>query len=81
MNNHPSQNCAQYRGDRIICSCLQVTEREVVTHIATLGLRSVPEVRCHTGAGDGCTACHRLLEKYIERHCQIEAKEAVAVSA
>jgi NAD(P)H-nitrite reductase large subunit len=49
-----------------------VTETELVTRITALGLRTLNEVRCHTGAGDGCTACHVLLQKYIEAHAQRE---------
>ena len=46
-----------------MCRCLQVTEEEVVTMIAALGLRTVHEVKRVTGAGDGCTCCHDDLDE------------------
>jgi len=45
---------------------LQVTEDEVVTMIATLGLRTIHEVRRATGAGDGCTCCHDEIRKQLQ---------------
>jgi bacterioferritin-associated ferredoxin len=47
---------------RIICRCLNVTEEDVVTALAIHGAETVKEIRGLTGAGDGCTACHRRLE-------------------
>ena len=56
--------------DRIVCRCFGVKEATVVQVITTRGLRTVKEIRKHTEAGDGCTACHRLLARYIERFAQ-----------
>lgn len=53
---------------RLVCHCLQVTEERLVDAITTLGLRSVTEVRDHTGAGDGCTACHGRLRAILEQN-------------
>jgi bacterioferritin-associated ferredoxin len=52
---------------RMICHCLQVTEDMLLDALAVLDLRSVMDVRQHTGAGDGCTACHRRIRAFIER--------------
>lgn len=52
---------------RLVCRCLRVTEDAVVQAIDLLGLQTVQEVRCHTGAGDGCTACHRRLRKFLDQ--------------
>ena len=46
----------------VVCHCLGVTEEEVVTALAIHGVETVKELRRLTGAGDGCTACHRKLE-------------------
>ena len=51
---------------RVICHCLQITEEAVLTAVETLNIRSVKELRQHTGAGEGCTACHRELRRYVE---------------
>src|SRR5689334_5711120 len=53
---------------RLVCRCLRVTESVVVRALTTGGARSLKELRQETGAGDGCTACHRLLRSYLERH-------------
>lgn len=51
--------------DRVVCRCLGVTEQTLVTAIATLGLRTLKEVREVTEAGDGCTCCHKELAVYL----------------
>lgn len=52
--------------DPIVCHCLQVRESVLVEAITTLSLRTVRDVRHATGAGDGCTCCHRQLRQYLE---------------
>jgi bacterioferritin-associated ferredoxin len=39
----------------------------LVNALEAFDLRSLHEVRDRTGAGDGCTACHRQLKRFIER--------------
>lgn len=51
---------------RMVCHCLQVTEEMLLDALRTFELRSVKDIRCQTGAGDGCTACHRRLKRYLE---------------
>jgi nitrite reductase (NADH) large subunit len=63
--------------ERVVCRCLKVTEGEVVSAIITLGLRTVKEVRQCTGAGDGCTACHRALRECLDRHSSPSAAEPI----
>src|SRR5437588_9807727 len=60
------QNCPE----RIVCHCLQITETVLLDGIATHELKSIKDIRCRLGAGDGCTACHKLLKKYLEEHTQ-----------
>lgn len=55
----------------MICHCLQVTEEMVQEALAVLEARTLENLRAATGAGDGCTACHRRLRKYLS-----EATEA-----
>jgi bacterioferritin-associated ferredoxin len=52
---------------RMVCHCLQVTEDALLRALDTLNLVSVKDICKHTGAGDGCTACHRRLRKYLEQ--------------
>jgi NAD(P)H-nitrite reductase large subunit len=58
-----------------VCRCLKVTEEAVIHAIAVLGFRTVKEIRQATGAGDGCTCCHKLLARLIERHGAPEQPE------
>lgn len=53
-------------GDRIVCRCLKVTEDTLIHAIRVNGLRTIRELRTVTGAGDGCTCCHRQLKTYLE---------------
>jgi bacterioferritin-associated ferredoxin len=66
--------------DRVVCRCLKVTEAAVVDAIVTLGLRTVKQLAVATGAGDGCTCCHRELRELLEVHIevQIETRECVS---
>ena len=63
--------------DRVVCRCLKVTEQAVITAIATLGVRTVKELRQATGAGGGCTCCHKELRVYLE----VYAPRAAALPA
>jgi bacterioferritin-associated ferredoxin len=63
--------------DRTICRCLGVQESTVVEAIVTLGLRTVKEIRQHTGAGDGCTCCHAELRRCLREHAPLLTAEAV----
>jgi NAD(P)H-nitrite reductase large subunit len=47
---------------------LQVTEQEIVSSITMHGLRTVREVKSTTGAGDGCTCCHKEIHEILEQH-------------
>jgi NifU-like protein len=63
-----SFNSCQECTNRIICRCLQVTEAEVIAALATRDIRTLKDLRRHTSAGDGCTACHQELKKFLEEH-------------
>jgi bacterioferritin-associated ferredoxin len=51
----------------VVCHCLQVTEETILHALAVFELRTLKDVRQHTGAGDGCTACHRRLRHLLGR--------------
>ncbi|HVE14765.1 MAG TPA: (2Fe-2S)-binding protein [Elusimicrobiota bacterium] len=61
---------------RYACHCLKVTEDDVIEAIRAHELRDVEDITRFTQAGDGCTACHPLLQKL----CETEAKLADATS-
>jgi len=53
--------------DPIVCRCLQVTEAALVEALETQPISTLQEVIHCTGAGDGCTACHRVIREYLRR--------------
>ena len=67
--------------DRVVCRCLKVAEAHIVEAIVTLGLRTVKEVRHATGAGDGCTCCHRELHALIEVHAEVRVEGRVVATS
>jgi len=63
-----SDACSADCALRYVCRCLQVTEDILVKAFATGDIRTLRDIRRHTGAGDACMACHRRLAAYLERH-------------
>jgi bacterioferritin-associated ferredoxin len=66
---------------RMICYCLQVSEAVILDALHRFELRTVKEVRQHTGAGDGCTACHGDIRRLLEQHCSGEGSMSATVHA
>ena len=62
-----------------LCHCLKVTEADMVETIVTLGLRSFDDVRRCTGAGDGCTSCHRKIRECLTRYALPSASSALPI--
>jgi bacterioferritin-associated ferredoxin len=50
---------------RVICRCLQVTETKLSEAHARCRFECLRDIAVATGAGTGCTACHRHLRKFI----------------
>ena len=53
----------------IVCHCLQISQAEIETAAETT---AAPTVRCimkKTGAGTGCTACHRKIRQLVGDQC------------
>lgn len=53
--------------DAIVCRCLQVTAAALIEALETRPISTLQEVIHCTGAGDGCTACHRVIREYLQR--------------
>jgi NAD(P)H-nitrite reductase large subunit len=53
--------------DRLVCHCLQISEPTLLDAVNRLGLRTLADVQACTGAGEGCTACHKRLQQYLNR--------------
>lgn len=71
-----AERCDECPG-RIVCRCLQVTESVVIEALTTLEIRTVKDLRRHTGAGDGCTACHTRLRHYLTEHAYASSAEPI----
>jgi bacterioferritin-associated ferredoxin len=78
-SNRLSDSCPGDCGLRYVCRCLRVTEEGIAQAFATQDIRTLRDIRLHTGAGDGCMACHRRLSAYLERH-PVPASLAAAVA-
>ena len=52
---------------RVICRCCKVAERQLLSRMAQCRPRTLRELRDGTGAGNGCNACHRVLEGYLRQ--------------
>jgi bacterioferritin-associated ferredoxin len=64
-----NRNCDTCPG-QVLCHCLQITEDAVTEAVSLFGLTTVTEIRERTGAGDGCTACHRRLRLVLKQAAQ-----------
>ena len=58
------------RAPAYVCTCLRVTECELLAALSRPDVRTLQDVRCAIGAGDGCTACHDLLRQYLDARGQ-----------
>jgi bacterioferritin-associated ferredoxin len=71
----PCAGCPQ----RLVCRCLQVSEAVLRRALVTFDLRTLKDVRQHTGAGDGCTGCHRRLSAYLQEYAQSASSSDVPI--
>jgi bacterioferritin-associated ferredoxin len=51
--------------DSLVCYCYEVTEAQIRHFIETFDTQTVEEVTRHTGAGNGCTACHCRIRRML----------------
>ena len=59
---------SQVMTEQIICSCLQITESEIRGALATGADGTLRSIKACTGAGSGCTACHRRIAALLAEH-------------
>jgi len=63
-----------------VCGCLRITEQQLLTTLATKNHWTIRDVRKTIGAGDGCTACHHVLKRYLTVHQTTEREDFTASS-
>ena len=54
------------RASGFVCACLQITECQLLETLSSSNVQTLRDLRRTIGAGDGCTACHDLLQQYLE---------------
>ena len=61
----PGPDCASCE-DKVICHCLQIRESTLVDAVDSRQMMTVNDIVRETGAGGGCTACHRRLRRFLK---------------
>lgn len=51
--------------DTILCRCLQVSESSLADVVQRCPFANLQDVARETGAGSGCTACHRMIRRFL----------------
>jgi NAD(P)H-nitrite reductase large subunit len=52
--------------EKIICTCMDVTENEIIDAIKNNNCKTIEEIGDKTGAGTVCGGCVHLIKKIIE---------------
>ena len=63
----PSADACARCPETIVCVCLRITESQLIDAMATRQICSLKDIKRHTGAGEGCMVCHRLLKRYLQQ--------------
>jgi NAD(P)H-nitrite reductase large subunit len=74
------ERCAQCIG-QFVCTCMRMTEGALVDVIVSRGISDLKELRQETGAGDGCMACRRRLQHYLNEYAASAYSERVVAVA
>ena len=61
-------------GEKIICTCFNVTENQIWEAIKINGLKTVEEVTNYTKAGGACGRCKGIIKDMIETYLRKEGK-------
>lgn len=61
--------------DKIVCTCFEVTEKQIWNAIKENGLKTVEEVTNYTKAGGACGRCKGAIKDIIETYLSKENKE------
>lgn len=64
-------------GDKIVCTCFNVTENQIWEAIKVNGLKTVEEVTNYTKAGGACGRCKGVIKDIIETYLRKEGQAPV----
>lgn len=62
--------------DRIVCHCLGIAESEIRCALMEETAECLRSVMRETGAGTGCTACHRAIKDLVAQQRSQERLDA-----
>ena len=68
-------------GDKIVCTCFNVTENQIWEAIKVNGLTTVEEVTNYTKAGGACGRCKGVIKDIIETYLRKEGQAPVMTAA
>ena len=68
----------KYISEKIICTCFNVTEQQIIDAIKVNNLRTVEDITNYTKAGGACGRCKGLIQKIIEANLPKEEKKLSA---
>jgi NAD(P)H-nitrite reductase large subunit len=60
--------------DEIVCRCLKVRLSTIATAIDVCGAATIRDLKCSTGAGDGCMSCHARLRQLLQVRVAAETR-------
>lgn len=64
-----------HSGDKVVCTCFNVTENQIWEAIKVNGLKTVEEVTNYTKAGGACGRCKGLIKDIIDTYYKKEVKK------
>lgn len=68
-------------GNKIVCTCFNVTENQIWEAIKVNGLKTVEEVTNYTKAGGACGRCKGVIKDIIETYLRKEGQAPVMTAA
>lgn len=68
------ENGLSHEGDKIVCTCFNVTENQIWEAIKVNGLKTVEEVTNYTKAGGACGRCRGVIKDMIETYLRKQGK-------
>ena len=68
-------------GDKIVCTCFNVTENQIWEAIKVNGLKTVEEVTNYTKSGGACGRCKGVIKDIIETYLRKEGQAPVMTAA
>ena len=66
-----------HTGDKVVCTCFNVTESQIGEAIKVNGLKTVEEVTNYTKAGGACGRCRGVIKDMIDTYLKKEGKAPV----